>query len=354
MISSVEEALLDRSDRKSSRVELAVAALGELMRRRLSTSFEDLPEFQSWSQLEQEVAIGVANGEHTGAMTARLGISASQLYRIRQSLRNSLNLSRNDSLRKRLMELLAVCLLAWPSFVGASPVTDSLARALFEQDRAAWQVARDSGQWRGLPAPYDAAFSVETERPAWSLVPDTALWQWYQSAYLALALEHGTIEGVVDLSPERAASHLLELRGSGLARATWALFIGAFVFALSAVFLNRKRRQWLTTFGGDEGQILVQGISSSEPNLDAEAAWRVFMAAPTAPKREGEHWSVLTDAEREVAACLAQHLSVEEIARQLSCTKGHVYNLRSNLRRKWNLQPDDDLVRTIHRIQAKG
>ncbi len=346
---AVEEAITNKGGLSAGRKERAVVALGELMRRRLSISLEDSAEFQAWSELEQQVALGVANGEHTKAIAARLGVSTSLVYKSRHALRSSLELSGNDSLKKRLIELMAMLLLGLPM---AAQSTDSLRYILFEGDRVAWQEAVASGRWGDLPEPYDVAFQPQGVRPAWAAVADSALWYWYQAAYEALELEYGALHAKGEWSPDRAASRLEHLRTGNLNQLAWALLALGTALAAAGVVLVRQRRELLSGFGGDAGQILFAGIHAASPHPEAEAAWRAFKASPVEPSPDDERWLLLTDSEREVAACLAQHLSVEEIARQLACTKGHVYNLRSSIRQKWRLEPDEDLARTIHRIQS--
>ena len=347
---AVEEAILHGANRSKSRRERAVVALGELMRRKLSVSFEESPEFQAWSELEQQVAIGVANGEHTKAIAARLGVSTSLIYKVRHALRASLELSGNESLKKRLIELMTMLLMGLPAWAAAGSPMDSLLTVLFEGDRAAWQMAVESQRWSDLPAPYDVAFQERGDRPEWAAVPDSQLWYWYQAAYQALDLEHGAVKGRGAWSPERTEAHLMRLRIGPWNALAWALLAGGCALTVAAWLLMRQRRGLLAEFGGDAGQTLFAGIHAASP--EAEAAWRAFKSAPVEPALDDERWRQLTDSEREVAACLAQHLSVEEIARQLACTKGHVYNLRSSIRQKWNLAPDEDLARAIHRIQS--
>lgn len=348
--SAVDEALLHKDRWSKPLRNRAVVALGELMRRRLTKSLDAIPEFQQWSKLEQAVAIGVANGEHTKAIAARLGVSVSHVYKVRHGLRNALELSGNDSLKKRLVELMAVLVLGWPMLATASPAADSLMSVLLGKDRAAWDSAVASGGWFGLQPPYDVAFLDSADRPEWARVPDSVLWHWYQAGFLELYfVNQGAPSAVWSTNPTEAYQQALK-DGKG-SPWLWALLLPTAVFFGWGSVLRRRRSELLRV-DGHADDVLFVGIESAERHLDAETAWRVFKSEPSTLQTADERLQLLSDSELEVAVYLAQHLTVEEIARKLACTKGHVYNLRSSIRQKWELHPDDDLARTIRRIQS--
>ncbi len=348
--SAVDEAILHK-DRWSKAIRnRAVVALGELMRRRLTKSLDTIPEFQQWSPVEQAVALGVANGEHTKSIAARLGVSVSHVYKVRHGLRNALELSVNDSLKKRLVELMAVLVMGWPMLATASPAADSLMSVLLSEDRAAWDSAIASGGWSGLEAPYDVAFLDSVDRPEWARVPDSVLWHWYQAAFVDLYFENqGAPSAVWSTNPTEAYQQALK-DGKG-SPWLWALLLPtAVLFGWGSVL--RRRRGELLRVDGHADDVLFVGIESAERHVDSETAWRVFKSEPSTLQTADERLQLLSDSELEVAMYLAQHLTVEEIAQKLACTKGHVYNLRSSIRQKWELHPDDDLARTILRIQS--
>ena len=58
-------------------------------------------------------------------------------------------------------------------------------------------------------------------------------------------------------------------------------------------------------------------------------------------------WLMLNPSEREVAIKIVQGKAADEIATQMNCTTSHVYNLRSSIRKKWDLNPEEDFKKAI-------
>ncbi len=58
-------------------------------------------------------------------------------------------------------------------------------------------------------------------------------------------------------------------------------------------------------------------------------------------------WSELNEKEQECAGYIVRGLALEDIARMMHCTPKHVYNLRSNIRKRLNLPKDADLEATL-------
>lgn len=70
--------------------------------------------------------------------------------------------------------------------------------------------------------------------------------------------------------------------------------------------------------------------------------------SPAAPTNRPE-WNVLNDSERECAELILKRLNPNEIARMMHCTPKHVYNLRSNIRKKLDFDPGEDLYAELQR-----
>jgi FixJ family two-component response regulator len=58
-------------------------------------------------------------------------------------------------------------------------------------------------------------------------------------------------------------------------------------------------------------------------------------------------WNVLTTAERAVVQGILADKTVQEMAKDLACTTSHVYNLRASIRRKWELDPEQQMRAAI-------
>lgn len=58
-------------------------------------------------------------------------------------------------------------------------------------------------------------------------------------------------------------------------------------------------------------------------------------------------WPELTQREKQVALLLALRYPPQEIAEMLQCAPTYVYNMKSALRKKWNLATSSDLDREL-------
>jgi DNA-binding CsgD family transcriptional regulator len=75
-------------------------------------------------------------------------------------------------------------------------------------------------------------------------------------------------------------------------------------------------------------------------------AWKAWTEAE-ADATYSPQWSLLSASERECARLLSNRLPVTDIATQLACSPSYVYNLRSSIRKKWNLAEHEDVVEAI-------
>lgn len=58
-------------------------------------------------------------------------------------------------------------------------------------------------------------------------------------------------------------------------------------------------------------------------------------------------WNKLTPSEQVVAWGTMRNRSVQDLAEELACTPSHVYNLRTSIRKKWQLNSDESLGQAI-------
>ncbi len=62
-----------------------------------------------------------------------------------------------------------------------------------------------------------------------------------------------------------------------------------------------------------------------------------------------QDWLQLTSSEKAVARCILEEKSANVIAEEMAVTISHVYNIRSNIRRKWGVESNQELVAAIQR-----
>lgn len=65
-------------------------------------------------------------------------------------------------------------------------------------------------------------------------------------------------------------------------------------------------------------------------------------------------WLLLSPTEREVVQLFANGLSVPAIAEKLNCSKAHVYNMRSSIRKKWRMDSSEDFMQRIQESISKN
>ena len=84
---------------------------------------------------------------------------------------------------------------------------------------------------------------------------------------------------------------------------------------------------------------------------EAEAELRMleFIAGLRHPetRRLSATWNKLTPSEQVVAWGTLHDKSVQNLADELACTPSHVYNLRSSIRKKWQLDSGESLAQSI-------
>lgn len=151
----------------------------------------------------------------------------------------------------------------------------------------------------------------------------------------------------------------------------WGAFVAAFIGLLLTGMAARRRKKSAedtSAAPGDVGAILTptevalnrsnieQCLAHSHPN-SAEvrrALYATELLALAVRERQASQrgrlpgiWPELTQREKQVALLLALRYQPQEIAEMLQCAPTYVYNMKSALRKKWNLATSSDLDREL-------
>lgn len=92
---------------------------------------------------------------------------------------------------------------------------------------------------------------------------------------------------------------------------------------------------------------VLQQRGASKAVLDVVMSDMREQLIPTRAEKERWRWSELNEREQECAGYIVRGLAPEDVARIMHCTPKHVYNLRSNIRKRLALPKDADLEATL-------
>ncbi len=319
-------------------------------------------DLEEWTSIEQDVAAGLAKGEHTKAIAQRLNISLSAVYKARHALRARFNLQAHESLERRLRDLFSVVLIAALSSFTATAAPQSMGHqevveSIHADDYDQWLVAIEglrANDPEGLPAPFDLALKPALERPAWAQVEDTLMWLFFKAG--ATALENELLLSPTDNLPSASPTPALQRLSNAISPVGSRLGpVLAVVLAVlcGCIFHFERRLRRLRILSDQRDWNTLAQCVQSERLEGARETWRVIKSRqPQLPLAEG-FWNLLTRPEQTVAQLTAQDWSVQAIADHMSCSAGNVYNLRSSIRQKWSLDPTDDLARFIQSLQTE-
>ena len=230
---------------------------------------------------------------------------------------------------------------------------DSIRVWLMEENYAAWdsnlQAIRAGKLVPGdLPTDLKIALLPKESRLEWAQVPDSTLWLWMFGGFPWMESQRGLLQvsGSSEISPELAREKLLYVKhrkwiwaGAGF----WTLVV---VLGIGAGWSRRKVRQMIEFDAGD-WQSITDELQSPQANPNIWEDWKAFLNLSQSTQEFGEGWNLLSSSEKEVAEFLVQHLPVSQIAKRMACSQSYVYNLRSSIRRKWDLDQEDDLIHAI-------
>lgn len=344
----------------------ALFALKFLIERRRKVSLDAFPGSAEWSQIEREVAIGLINGEQSKEIAQRLQVSMSTIYNVRHGLRARLKLEDEVMLGPWLRKQAAkgvVLVLGWlvlVAFAAPKQGVDQLQGWLEANDQAAWRAhlsAASEGMLRRaqeeVPTGFEVFYQRAADRPAWANVPDSVLWEWGQAGLFALQVLSGVhgADAADRFDTALTRERLSRLKWQGRRRALWWLLAMDGLLAVGVLAMWSKGMARAPRFS-EEWEELRDAIEATGANVEAELKWKLLMAERADDPVGHKMWELLTTSEQEMARLLGQSIPVNEIAKRMACSPSYVYNLRSQIRQKWQLDAADNLVDYIHRVQS--
>lgn len=229
---------------------------------------------------------------------------------------------------------------------------DSLARAAHSRDRGAWEVqcaeqavaqVDRTGTWWAFVVPID-------HRPQWTKGLDKdALWLLAEISAPVWTLQQAEAQLKID-SGELPAIVEPPISMYWFPVAVLSLLLAIGVLALWAVGVPWGIPAPPDSLGAVEE--LFRGRQAME--REARVQWEAFQLqhqwklSPSV--RIKKYLSLLTKTEHEVVEAMLMGWSVEETARKMACTLPHIYNLRSSIRKKLDIDPKANLERQLRQL----
>lgn len=100
----------------------------------------------------------------------------------------------------------------------------------------------------------------------------------------------------------------------------------------------RRARRWR-----DLARYLKTGKGREAAERELDQITLLTELTPHHDAEGSEDWRLLTASERQIAKGIALGWTAQQIADDMACTSAHVYNLRSNIRRKWDVESNQAL-----------
>lgn len=226
---------------------------------------------------------------------------------------------------------------------------DSLGYRALEQDWEGWNEALELHRSDLRPSINGGVWSVfawpQERRPAWARLSDTAMW--VLAVTSAPTWNYATESEWFDL--ESAAFIELPAPSEKWMWVWWALLAISLGVIVVAVILGSARFYGVpASFGA-----IDEAIRRKRMSAEASSAWLELQNRMSILEVEvaDVDWGdvQLSGTEEEVVAGMLRGWSAEETALKLVCTPSHIYNVRSQIRKKLNLSPNEDLERHIRR-----
>lgn len=243
-------------------------------------------------------------------------------------------------------------LLLFTLFSATSTAQDqTLMEAALAGDRAAWTEKLRSAETDSLTDPVWQTCAMPVgQRANWAQLSDDALW----------LLVYWTAPNHAYFNEQGAGKPLTELRAlpdpteATPPWAEWAALLGTIALAGAATYAWRLFRLNAKPLPEALLPLDARLKGNLEKHGAALAVWHVWSAA-LSPSSKSLDFSPLASyklsaSEMDVVAALVDGLSAEETAIRLACTPAHVYNVRSRIRGKLNLDADTQLDRYLQRL----
>ncbi len=245
-----------------------------------------------------------------------------------------------------------VCGALWSAGVAQA---SAMEEAALRDSLVAWLQRGDLAAWTRACAQEPAAEAVLAD---WGLeaygAPTATEWRWMQLGAEQLA----TVELELERNPVSPEEYVAQ-QSAREARPWWLANIALAVVCVGAglwwAFERRKLRSAAREVGRSPEEVALAEYAAAPLFRRAPfptEAWSAFLSEEEAVPVSAR-WALLNASERECAQRLSRGLAVPEIAVELACSPSYVYNLRSAIRKKWNLAEHEDVVEAISK-ELKG
>ncbi len=245
-----------------------------------------------------------------------------------------------------------VCAAFWSAGVAQA---SAMEEAALRDSLVAWLQRGDLAAWTRACAQEPAAEAVLAD---WGLeaygAPTATEWRWMQLGAEQLA----TVELELERNPVSPEEYVAQ-QSAREARPWWLANIALAVVCVGAglwwAFERRKLRSAAREVGRSPEEVALAEYAAAPLFRRAPfptEAWSAFLSEEEAVPVSAR-WALLNASERECAQRLSRGLAVPEIAVELACSPSYVYNLRSAIRKKWNLAEHEDVVEAISK-ELKG
>lgn len=250
--------------------------------------------------------------------------------------------------------LLALVFLAHSSFAHGQhdEAWSEIARS---GNRAAWDSLREhaTGSEDAQLTPWHQWTLPLEQREPWAQINDSAAWELAQWVAPAWDFNRQNMPGTerdvrfAELSPEPAPGPGWWFLG-GLTLLIWLIGLGGGWWWVRSQ-PKHLPRGLAPLFQEHTGAT----ISENDRLLAMKRARQLLGLQSLVENRALRFKSRLTPAEIEVVELLMAGTPVNEMARQLACSKPHIYNVRSSIRKKLDLPSTGDLVDQLNALVLK-
>lgn len=223
-------------------------------------------------------------------------------------------------------------------------------------NRTAWDSLRQhaalsdeatSSPWHQLRLPLDG-------REPWAQLNDSAAWELAQWVAPVWEFHRMSAQGMelggraVDLSPDPAPANGWWVLGGGTLL-VWLMALG-WVWR----WVHRRPEQLPLSLAPLFDEHAGSQILEKERITALKHAQQLLGLQAIEENRSLRFKTRLTPAELEVAELLMAGKSVDQLAKLLACSKPHIYNVRSSIRKKLNLPNTGDLVEQLNALALPG
>jgi DNA-binding CsgD family transcriptional regulator len=246
-----------------------------------------------------------------------------------------------------------LCALTPMTSGAQGPSPELVLHWLANGDRTSWFEAVESaraGEWdpAALQEPLNVPFLPKSHQPDWARsVEDELMWSWMRSISERLWMQHHRPQA--DLGMDSVLKTKEQSSTTRWALVALGVWLCTLVFAVGWLRIRRYERAILNVTSEWYPDLATAPLAG-EWSDSVRTEWTQLQRLnPSDSGASTGRWLLLSAPEKEVAQLLVQHISVRKIAKQMACSPSHIYNVRSSIRRKWNLEASENLIEVIAR-----